>query len=205
MGTYFLSMKSTLYHILSVFALGVSMAAGGVTSSSKMVTNPIPLPPLPEEVFGVGPFVSIFAAGNLHRENRPQFGGNFVDDGIGGGLSVGYFFTRNLGLELSGDALDTRSVDNDLNFDADDDNLYEVTAALLVRAPYESIRLAPYAMFGAGGGFDGASQGIWFAGGGLEYRLPGSGRYGLFSDARYTWAAVSNDYVLIRLGLRYSF
>ena len=97
------------------------------------------------------------------------------DDGFGGGIGISYFFMRNLGVGIDGSIRD-----------ADDDNLWTVSANLIVRFPIEgSVCVAPYALVGGGiQGNDGTEAEV-HAGGGLEFRLnPG---LGIFTEGRYYW------------------
>jgi len=125
--------------------------------------------------------------------------------GGGGGLGVNYFFIRYLGI----------GVDADL--DSAHHELWNATAKLIVRVPFDfgGLCLAPYVYSGGGGAFansqygnDSASVGAFMLGGGLEYRI--TQNIGLFAEGRYTWAGESNSHPDLtaasgRFGLRISF
>lgn len=115
------------------------------------------------------------------------------DDGrLGAGVGGNYFFTRHLGLGADAYTENTQHsfVDN-------------TSGNLIVRFPFESVRLAPYVYGGAGYQFD--PSGLWFgqAGGGLEFRF--SKQVGLFTDARYVFTDGTENFGVARLGLRFLF
>jgi hypothetical protein len=79
---------------------------------------------------------------------------------------------------------------------------------LIVRFPFEPVRLAPYLFGGGGRKFDPMDQ--WFAdaGVGLEFRF--NWNLGVFGDARYIWNDRSkpsgrHDEASFRAGLRMAF
>jgi len=116
------------------------------------------------------------------------------DDGFGAGVGVNYFFNRFVGLGLEGYGW------------KGDGLISSVGGNLMLRYPIERWRLAPYLIAGIGGNFDAdntkdqvnASGGL-----GMEYRL--NKNWGVFTDSRYVMTDVSNDYVITRLGVRFSF
>ena len=77
------------------------------------------------------------------------------------------------------------------------------SANLIIRFPFDAVRLAPYAFGGAGYQFD--PSGLWFgqAGGGLDFRF--SKKLGLFVDARYVFTDGTQNFGVGRLGLRFGF
>jgi len=111
---------------------------------------------------------------------------------LGLGAGVNHFFTRHLG--FGGDAYTENTqhsfVDN-------------TSGNFIVRFPFESVRLAPYAYGGAGYQFDPGR--LWFgqAGGGLEFRF--SKQVGIFADARYVFTDGTQNFGVGRLGLRLPF
>lgn len=76
----------------------------------------------------------------------------------------------------------------------------------MLRYPIERWRLAPYMIVGIAGNFDAdntedqvnASGGL-----GIEYRI--TKNWGVFTDSRYVLTDVSNDYVVTRVGVRFTF
>jgi len=114
-------------------------------------------------------------------------------DGFGGGLGVNYFFTRNLGVAVSGNL-----------YDGDVNGVWNIDADLVLRFPIEgSICIAPYIMAGGGLETNGSTTGTFNAGAGLEWRATQS--IGIFGEGRYIWSAADEDGVQARLGLRFIF
>lgn len=114
-------------------------------------------------------------------------------DGFGGGLGVNYFFTRNLGISVSGNL-----------YDGDANGVWNVDADLVLRFPIEgSICIAPYILAGGGIETNGTTVGTWNAGAGLEWRATHT--IGIFGEGRYIWAGGDEDGVQARLGLRFVF
>lgn len=114
-------------------------------------------------------------------------------DGFGGGLGVNYFFTRNLGISVSGNI-----------YDGDANGVWNVDADLVLRFPIEgAICIAPYILAGGGVETNGSTVGTWNAGGGLEWRATHT--IGIFGEGRYIWAGDDEDGVQARLGLRFVF
>lgn len=130
--------------------------------------------------------VSIYGVGLL-----PDGGGN-LDDSMGAGLALDYFFTPMVGLEVDG------------SWAATDDAVGIFTGSLVVRFPIDHICLAPYLF--AGGGFmydDSDTRGLAHVGAGLDYRF--NHTLGIFADGRYTWAPDDQNFTLLRAGLRFGF
>jgi hypothetical protein len=138
--------------------------------------------------------LDLFGSVSIGQETINHISRNRVEDNgrLGLGLGGNYFFTRHIG--IGGDAYTENTqhsfVDN-------------TSGNLIVRLPFEPIRLAPYAFGGAGYQFD--PSGLWFgqAGGGLEFRF--SRHVGLFADARYVFTDGTQNFGLGRLGFRFGF
>ncbi len=114
----------------------------------------------------------------------------------GGGAGLNYFFTRYLGA----------SVDFNMSSKPSSLNLVDdVAGHLVLRAPIDSLSLAPYIFGGGGRGMSPVWQWMYDAGVGVDLRL--NPKLGLFSDARYMWSDDSRDLdrLLIRAGLRIVF
>jgi hypothetical protein len=108
--------------------------------------------------------------------------------GIGGG--VGYFITRNVGVDVHtyADAFKTP---------------YNINFSGIYRYPIESTAFAPYAFGGVGRQWDYAAQWLFHLGLGSEFRV---NRYtGIFVDWRRVFALETHDYHLVRLGVRFGF
>ncbi len=121
-------------------------------------------------------------------------GNGAYDDGFGGGIGVNKFFRRYFGLGLEGYFWDGAT---------NGDVISSVAGSLIARYPIEQLHIAPYLMGGIGGGFDSTDQFNVLAGGGLDLRF--TPNFGVFSDGRYVWTDKTNDYGLIRAGLRFAF
>jgi hypothetical protein len=117
----------------------------------------------------------------------------FLDDGFGGGLGMNHFFTRNFGVGLDG-----------YWWDGDPNEVVSsFSGSLIWRAPIERLNLAPYVFGGGGGHFATNDQASLHAGGGLEWRMHRN--FGTFADGRYVFTDDTNDFGLIRFGLRFPF
>ena len=177
--------------IATVVALGISGSAvfAGPYSSPK---NPpmVPPPPTLEECTcfsGDVLEVSVFAAGMLPSDD------SYLDDAIGGGLGLGYFFTENVGIEANYAAF------------AQDSEAHLFTANLVLRAPISGACFAPYFLVGGGVHTNSVTQGLWNVGGGIDWRLDEAGCWGIFADATYTWTEETDDYTVVRIGIRTNF
>jgi len=114
-----------------------------------------------------------------------------IHTGAGGGFGVNFIFARYFGI-----GAENYLVAN--NKDAP----YHLGGYGILRLPIDAINLAPYALFGGGGGLGKRAYGYGSMGGGLEYRF--TPHIGTFADARWmcgTRAKGSN----VRAGLRLSF
>jgi hypothetical protein len=108
--------------------------------------------------------------------------------GIGGG--VNYFLTRNIGVDVHTYA-DAFKLPYNLHFSG------------IYRYPIEGTPWAPYGFGGFGRQWDYASQWLFHFGLGGEYRL--NQHTGVFLDWRRVFALETQDYHLVRLGVRLGF
>jgi hypothetical protein len=174
---------------------GLGLALGTASAGTTDSKNPAPAPknPPPIEVesvcdcFDEGKVtVSLYGAGIVFEN-----GG--IDDALGGGLGIGYFFTEYAGVEADATWLATDSV------------LHNFSGSLVLRYPIKSACLAPYLIVGGGYETDSVQQWTAHAGGGIDWRF-GSGPTcpGLFADGRYTWTEEDMNFVLIRAGFKFN-
>ena len=177
--------------LATTVALGFTAAAAvaGPYYSSKSTKEVVPPPPPAGCVcFDGGTIeVSAFGAGMLPSDE------GHLDDELGGGVGIGYFFSPNVGVEANYAAL------------AQSSTVHLFTANLVLRAPITDACIAPYLLVGGGVHANSVTQGIWNLGGGFDWRFDQAGCLGLFADAVYTWAEDSSDYTIVRIGIRKSF
>ncbi len=173
---------------LSVFGLAAAQAGTGYVSYGKAPKAPTPVevPSLCACFDGNTANVSVFAAGIL-----PETASSEIDDALGGGIAMNYFFTENVGLEGSYTAFGTNTV------------VHQLSGSLILRLPIKSLCLAPYAMAGGSYHMDSVNQGTWHVGAGLDYRFANC--VGIFADGQYNWAEDTSDYVTVRGGVRFGF
>ena len=177
------SMKFTA--LLFTLALATSAFAGSPVVSSKNAKGPVA--PLPEPTcgcFGPGFTFDVGGAAIFDREGQ---------DALGGTVGVNYFFNRNIGLSTSYSLLATHS------------EHHEFDGNLILRAPIDSLCIAPYALAGGGYSTNGTSGGNYDVGGGLDIRFSPKSCLGIFAEGAYHWAAAGSDYTTVRLGLRIPF
>lgn len=138
--------------------------------------------------------LDLFGSVSIGQETINRLSSERVEhDGrLGLGFGGNYFFTTYLGL-----GADTYVENTGHSF------FDNVSGNLILRWPFEAIRLAPYAYGGAGYQFD--PSGLWFgqAGGGLEYRF--TRVFGIFADARYVFTDGTKNFGMGRLGVRLGF
>jgi hypothetical protein len=120
-------------------------------------------------------------------------GGGIYEDGFGGGVSLNYFVTRNIGLSLDGNG-----------YEGDVSGRFTTSLNLVFRLPIDEACIAPYALVGGGVGFDGITEAIINGGIGLEYRVVPN-RFGVFAEGRYSWGDESGSTAQARLGVRLAF
>ena len=174
--------KATTTLLATVALAGFSFA--GPAGKAPMGKGIVPPPVAPTcNCFEPGGQFSLYAAAFV--------GGDKLDDTLGAGLSANYFFTQNLGVEA------------DATWGFADSTIHTVNGSLVLRLPITSACLAPYALVGGGLHTNGVTEGTLHAGGGIDVRLKDC--FGIFADARYTWADESGDYTVIRAGIRMNF
>jgi Outer membrane protein beta-barrel domain len=179
--------------LITMLVTALGLAAGNVIAGeapvaiSKNPKNP------PQEIvvpavcdcFNAGPVFSIYGAGII-----PD-GDGILDDGLGGGLSLGYFVNENFGLEVDATWLDNDSL------------IHNLTASAVFRFPIKPACIAPYVFAGGGLETDSVNQGVYHVGAGIDIRLgDGPTCPGIFVDARYTFADKTQDYTIVRAGFR---
>ena len=180
--------------ILSTFTiLGISATAAfaGPMSSGKGGATPALNVPAVCDCFEANSLSFSTYAGGMISNGGAGNGGESLDDAFAAGIALDYFFTQNVGLEADATFITTSS------------EISLVTGSVVVRAPVKSACFAPFVLAGGGIHADGVTQGVWHAGGGLDLRLANC--WGIFADARYTWAEDSDNYTLLRGGVRFSF
>lgn len=125
------------------------------------------------------------------------FGGALIpDDGDsagGGGIGLAYFFTENIGVDVSYGVYAT-----------DPSEEHIVVANLVYRLVNRDACIAPYFLIGGGLLTNSNTDGLWDIGGGIDFRFPDS-CLGVFVDATYNWVDGDRDFTLIRGGVRIPF
>jgi opacity protein-like surface antigen len=179
-------MKQAYITLLTVLGLA-TFGIAGVTSSGKAPVGGKgvvpPPPPAGCTCFDPGGQFSLYGAALV--------GANDLEDKLGVGLSAGYFFNPYVGVEADATWI----------FETSEVQLF--TASLVARYPITSACIAPYAFIGGGVHTNSHTQGVYHVGAGFDFRLKSC--MGFFADARYTFADKTDDYVLIRAGIRMNF
>jgi opacity protein-like surface antigen len=179
-------LKSLALGALSALVVSAAHAGPMYSSPSKKQTIVQPPPPQPSCFYAGELTLDAFAAGIIASND------GLYEDGVGGGVGLNYFFTKEIGVGLDAYWYDSEEV------------IHSGSASLIVRYPMDEICLAPYAFAGGGVHADSENIGSFHAGGGLDYRLTDT--VGLFADGRYVWTGEDkNDFVTVRLGLRFRF
>lgn len=178
---------------LTILALGIALSTAQAGSDSYYYSakapakDPIPLQP--ENCFYAGEsFIDIFG---VYADPEAGDHGTGYESSYGGGLGVGHFINEYLGVRGRAYWWDGGSAVHSLNAD------------LILRAPIQSLCVAPYVYGGVGGAFDGENQFTQHIGGGVELRL--TGRLGVFADYSRTFADETGDWDLYSLGMRILF
>ena len=171
--------------LLMSLALASSAFAGTATSFAKNAKGPVAPAPAPTcGCFGPGLSFDVGGAAIFDR------GG---EDALGGTVGLNYFFSRNVGISTSYSLLATPS------------EHHEFDGNLILRAPIDSLCIAPYALVGGGYSTNGTSGGNYDVGGGLDIRFSPTSCLGVFAEGAYHFAASGTDYTTVRLGLRIPF
>ncbi|MEW6156401.1 MAG: hypothetical protein AB1813_03155 [Verrucomicrobiota bacterium] len=116
---------------------------------------------------------------------------NIKDGRLGVGLGANYFVTRNFGFGVDGYLGDF------------DDIMDHLSVSVIARYPFDVPGIAPYVFGGGGRQWDPATQYTGHLGAGFEVRW--SPNMGFFSDARFVWADKTDEFGLVRWGLRFAF
>jgi len=135
---------------------------------------------------------------------------HILHNALGGGVQGGYFFNEYFGVSLESDFLGSYDYNT------------AVTANLIFRYPFEfgqttsgdakdgkstvsgpTWGLAPYALIGGGGQWDGRAEGIGDIGGGLELALPHD--YGFFLEGRWIIHDARQSYAAETAGVTFGF
>ena len=178
-------MKSLTTILMSV-ALATSVVAGPVGSAPKNAKAPVAPAPAPAGCgcFGAGLSADVFGGAYL-----PEFG----DEALGGGVGINYFFSRNVGIDLN------------YGLYATDKEHHQFDANLILRAPIDSLCIAPYVLVGGGLATNSVTRGNYQVGGGLDVRIPSASCLGIFAEGAYHFSEEEPDYTTVRLGLRIPF
>ena len=118
--------------------------------------------------------------------------GTYFSTGSGGGFGVNVFFARYFGIGYEAAWYDNNNTAQHL----------PLAGNFFVRYPICSLNLAPYALVGGGGTWNGHGTGYGNVGGGVEYRF--TDNVGIFVDGRYFYGGTGNV-ANLRSGLRISF
>ena len=171
---------------ISVFVTGSICQAGVVsTGEGKIVTTP---PPVEKSCgWDAGDFtLGFFAAGLL-----PDGNGD-LDDGLGGGISLGHTFCEWFSVEADATWIENPST------------IHAFTASAIIRYPVAGLCIAPYVIGGGGVSTNSETQGIVHLGGGLEWKCQKTG-HSIFAEGRYVWADETENYTLVRGGIKFEF
>ncbi len=166
---------------LATFVLGIGLAHAGPFIDKNPVISVDPSCPCFFPGFEVGAFVGGYL---------PTSG----EDALGGGVSLTYFFTENLGLDYSYSVYATES---EKHINALD---------LLYRIPLGNSCWAPYFLGGGAVFSNSDNNGAFRLGGGVEWRMSYFAMCpAVFTDATYNWVDGGSDAVQVRLGFRVPF
>lgn len=185
---------------LTILAFGSASAlAGGTKSVVSPAKNPVysKNPVSAPLCYDAGFEFGIFAAGFLPQgggsgEHWDEYGNEGYKEAIGGGISLGYFFNENLGLDFGAAVYGTSS------------EVQNYTLDVVQRLPNQDACYAPYAFVGGGLHANGSNEGILRAGVGIDYKI--SDASSLFTDGAYNWVGGDvEEYITVRAGLRFNF
>jgi hypothetical protein len=172
------------------------LAAGTVWGADE--TNAVQSPTNcqnPDDIFRANELsLDLFGTDALgeHTISHPSESRIRHDSRLGAGLGLNYFANRYIGIGAAAYTENTAHnfVDN-------------VSGSLILRLPFDPIRLAPYAFGGGGHQFDPVDSNFAHAGAGLEFRF--THNLGIFVDGRWVWTDRDKDYGLARAGFRIAF
>lgn len=194
-------MKGSIIITTVAMALTMGMTVAGertyrASAAYSSKGGPVTIKPTANcDCFEAGPQISLFAAGIIGGGGGGgHYGGQEgLDDGFGAGFSGAYFFTEHFGLEGSAMWL------------SNDNAIHAFDLSAVARLPIEELCLAPYVYGGGGIHTNSVTQGTAHVGGGVDFRFDNFGCNGLFVDARYTFAESTDDYTIVRAGVRWDF
>jgi hypothetical protein len=148
----------------------------------------------PSYCFDTGFEFSGFVSGLWPEDNR-------LDNALGGGVALAYFFGHNFGLQGSYMVHGSGT--------ANGSDIQVGTFSAVYRLPLGGeccSTIAPYFFGGPGVISAGSSEMLWHLGGGLDIRFESWGCVGLFGDFSYNWVDQGQpDFTLFRAGIRVPF
>jgi len=172
-----------LLSTLAFLALTAGLATAG--SGKAVYHSKVPLPDPGCDCFGTGFEFSGFGGALIPKNGST---------GGGGGISLGYFFTEAVGVDVSYGV-----------FNTDPSEEHVVTANLVYRLVNRDACFAPYLLVGGGLLTNSRTDGLFDLGGGIDFRFPDS-CVGVFVDATYNWVDDGDrNFTLIRGGVRIPF
>lgn len=172
-----------LFTALTLLALSAGLVSAGDYGKNPVTKNPI-MVDTGCDCFGTGFEFSGFAAGALPDSGSGE---------LGGGAAIGYFFTENVGVEVS------------YTVAAFESEEHIVTGNLIYRMPIRDLCIAPYILAGGGVLTNSATDGLFDVGAGLDIRLDSMGCVGIFVDAAYNWVEDDRNFTLVRAGVKIPF
>lgn len=173
--------KLSLIAVLFAFA-GSLLAGDGKTFKEYKEIPEVETCRFRDFEFQVDAFYSGFMGGR----------GTHFSTGSGGGFGLNVFFARYFGIGYEGQWYDNNGVAQHL----------PAGGNFFLRYPICSLNLAPYALVGGGGTWNGHGTGYGNVGAGLEYRF--TDNVGIFADGRYFYGGTGNV-ANLRSGLRIAF
>jgi hypothetical protein len=138
--------------------------------------------------------LDMFGTGSINEQTINHISGDRIDHNgrLGAGLGLNYFVTPYLG--IGGDGYTENTAHNFVD---------STSGSLIGRLPLGQSGVAPYIFGGGGYQFDQVDQKFAHAGAGIEFRF--TPHAGVFADARYVFADKTDNYGVVRAGLRFSF
>ena len=187
---------------LALLAFGsTSVLAGGGSHSKNPVYSKNPVfsknPVSAQLCYDAGYEFGIFGAGFFPQgggsgDYWDEYGNEGHKDAAGGGVSLGYFFNENLGLDLSAAIYGTSS------------EVHNYTLDVVYRLPNQDACYAPYVLLGGGLHANSETEGLLRGGVGIDYKL--SDTMSFFTDGTYNWVGGDvEEYITVRAGLRFNF
>ena len=172
---------------LLAFVVLASSAIAGPSYSGKNPKAPALPPPPPAGCMAFEPGASF-----------DVFAGLIIPDGgdteVGGGVGVNYFFTRNFGIDVN------------YGLYATDSEHHQIDGNFVLRAPIDSLCIAPYVLAGGGYATNSYSGFTYQVGAGLDVRFQSAGHLGVFAEGLYHFAEDDvPEFTTVRLGLRIPF